>query len=63
MKFYRDVYSDPNRSKDLHEMVGSVMNVLDDDQNDEAMKKMKNKKVKFNKDYSFNRLFLHNIFS
>ena len=55
MKFYRDVYSDPNRSKDLKQMVGSVMNALDDVQNEEAMKKMKKQKVKFTKDYSFNR--------
>lgn len=31
VKFYRDVYSDPNRAKDLHSMIGSVLHALDDD--------------------------------
>lgn len=44
-KFFRDVYSDPNRSKDLRDMVGSVMHVFDDSVNEEQTKKMKRKKV------------------
>lgn len=55
IKFYRDVYSDPNRAADLHKMVGSVMSALDDDQNQQAMKKMKKQKIKFTKDYKFDR--------
>ena len=56
VKFYRDVYSDPNRSKDLRTMVGSVMHTFDDVVNEEAKKKIDKKKVKFNmENYSFNR--------
>ena len=54
VKFYRDIYSDPNRSKDLREMVTSVKYVLDEYSNNEAKHKAK-KKVLFNEKYSFNR--------